>query len=93
MFDTGSSFSFIRRDVLDNCKALGLPYTLETTQESCLMANGKPCVASEVAVLEVRIQSSSWKFQFFILDNCPIPCILGVNFLRMAKVRIDFVAR
>jgi hypothetical protein len=93
MFDSGSSLSFIRRDVIDNCKLLGLPYTLETTQERCLMANGEPCVASEVALFEVKLQSSSWKFQFFILDDCPIPCILGVNFLTMAKVRIDFVAR
>jgi hypothetical protein len=93
MLDSGSSLSFIRRNVLENIKSLGLPCELESTEERCLLANGEPCVVSEVAVLQIKLQTFSWKFRFLVLKECPIPCILGVNFLAMAKLRVDFVAR
>ena len=53
MLDSGSSRSFIRRDVLDTIKRQRLPYTVETTEERCLMANGETCVLSEVCVLGI----------------------------------------
>jgi hypothetical protein len=84
--------SFLRHDVLDNIERLGLPYTLETAEEHCLMASGESCVISEVVVLGIKMPFS-WKFMFSVLGDCPIPCILGVDFFTFAKVRIDFVAR
>jgi hypothetical protein len=46
-------------------------------------------------------RSSGWELKYilfpgsldFVLDDYPVPCILGVNFLSLAKVRIDFSAR
>jgi transposase InsO family protein len=57
------------------------------------VANGEPCAVSEIAELSVKIHSFSWKVLFLILEDCPLPCILGVDFLAKAKVRIDFAAR
>jgi hypothetical protein len=81
MLDSGSSLSFLRRDILDNIKTLGLPYTLKTAKERQLV-NGETCVVSEV-FLRIKIHSFLWKFCFLVLDNCPIPCILGVDFFNL----------
>jgi predicted aspartyl protease len=93
MLDSGFSQSFLRRDVFDNIKRLGLPHFVETAERRSLMVNGESCVSSEVIVLEIKIHSFSWKFNFLVLDKCPIPCILGVDFMIFAKVRIDFSTR
>jgi hypothetical protein len=93
MLDCGSSQSFLRRDVLDNIKRLGLSHSVETTERRSLMVNGESCVSSEVIVLGMKIHSFSWKFDFLVLYKCPIPYILGVHFMTFAKVRIDFSTR
>jgi hypothetical protein len=93
MMDTGSSLSFLRRDVVDNIKDLKLPYALQMTKEQCLLVNGQKCVITEAITLQIKIRMFSWKFQFFILNSCPIPCILGVNFLAHAKVCLNLADR
>jgi hypothetical protein len=93
MFDSGSSLSLLRSDVLDNIQRLGLPVTLESTEQRCLLANGEPCAVSEIAGLSIKIHSFSWKVRFLVLRDCPLPCILGVDFLTKAKVHIDFAAQ
>lgn len=49
-------------------------------------------VISEIAVLGIKICSFSWKCRFLVLVDSPIPCILGVDFMARAKVRLDFIA-
>jgi hypothetical protein len=84
VFDSGSSRSFIKQDILHNIKELGLPCTLQRVQERCVMANGEPCVIAEIAVFSLKIGYFSWKWRFSILRNSPIPCILGVDFMSHA---------
>ena len=93
MFDSGSSRSFIRQDVFKNIEQLKLPFALEQAEERCVMVNGQPCVISEMAVLSIKIGSFSWKHRFLIFGECPVPCILGVDFMTRAKMRLDFVTR
>ena len=93
VLDSGSSLSFIRQDVLHNFEELGLPCTLQRVQERCVMANGEPYVIAETAVLGIKIGSFSWKWRFSILRKGPIPCILGVDFMSHAKLKLDSVAR
>jgi hypothetical protein len=93
IFDSGSSLSFIRRDCVDRIKQLKLPYVISKTQEQCVLANSEPCVVSEVVELNIKIQGFSWKRPFQILTDCPVPCILGIDFLTAAKLNIDFFAR
>jgi hypothetical protein len=61
VFDSGSSRSFIRQDVLHNIEELGLPCTRQRVQERCVMANGDPCVIAEIVVLAIKIGSFSGK--------------------------------
>jgi hypothetical protein len=44
----------------------------------------------EAVDLSIKIQSFSWKIKFLVLDHCPVPCILGDNFLTAAKMQLDF---
>jgi hypothetical protein len=92
MLDFGSSFSFIHWDVVDNIKRFRLPHVLATTEERCLMANAQSCKVSDVVELGVKIQDF-WIFRFRMLGDCPISCILGIDFLTKARVRINFAAR
>jgi hypothetical protein len=41
--DSGSSTSFLRRDVFANVKKLGIAYSVASEQETCLMADGQTC--------------------------------------------------
>jgi hypothetical protein len=93
MLDSGSSPSFVGREVFDIIKELGLPYTVEKTQERCQMANAGICDVTQAVVLPIKLHGVSWKVRFLVLDHCPIPSILGVDFLTSAQVRIDFAVR
>jgi hypothetical protein len=59
VLDTGSSRSFVRRDVVDNIKNLKLPHTLHTTQEQNLLVNGQECVSTEAITLQMKIRTFS----------------------------------
>jgi hypothetical protein len=91
--DSGSSLLFIRRNVLDNIKRLGLPCSWQRAEARCIFANGEPCALSEVVILSIKIQSFFWKCPFRILEECPILCILGVEFMTRAQMCVDFSAR
>ena len=90
MLDSGSSVSFVRRDVLDDIDNLRLPYKLETTGERCQAANGEPCNITKAVILTVKLHGYSWKVRFLIFEQCPVPCVLGVDFLGRARVRMNF---
>jgi hypothetical protein len=93
MLDAGSFLSFVGREVFNNIKKLGLLYTVEKTQERCQMANAGVCDVTQAVGLPIKLHGPSWKVRFLVLDHCPVPCILGVDFLTSARVRIDFTVR
>ena len=92
LLDSGSSISFIRRSVFDGIQKLGLRCQVEEVNQVCCMAAGQGCVAKEVVTLSIKLQKYSWTFKFFIFDESPVPCILGMDFLVFAKVQLDFAA-
>jgi hypothetical protein len=93
MLDSGSSLSFVRRDVFENIKELGVPCTVETTQERCQIANAGVCEFTQAVILSIKLELFSWKVRFLGFDQCPVPSILGVDFLSSAQVQLDFAAR
>lgn len=80
MIDTGSSVSFIRRDVLKNLKGLG---DTEARQTSRKLRNlsGNPLNISGVVSVPVNIdllKDSNWSVDLYILDEaCEFEVILG----------------
>jgi hypothetical protein len=91
MFDSWSSLTFVRLDIFNKIKELGLPHTVETTEEYCQTANEGLCDVTQAVVFTVHFVS--WKIRFFMSEHCPVPCILGVDFFTLAKVRMDFATR
>jgi hypothetical protein len=90
MLDSGSSVSFVRREVLDEIDNLGLPYKLETTGERCQAANGEPCNIMKAVVMTVKLHGFAWKVRFLIFEQCPVPSVLGLYFLGRARLRMNF---
>jgi hypothetical protein len=80
-------------DVFNNIQKLALRHMVETVGERCLMANAAPHLVTEAVTLFIKIQLFSWKIRFLVLDHCPVPCILGADFLTTAKMRLDFATR
>jgi hypothetical protein len=83
---SGSSTSFLNRDVLANVKKLGIAYSVVSEQETCLMADGQACDIRETVSLSVKIRTFSWKFEFFIMEDCPVNSTLRVDFLFLLRL-------
>jgi hypothetical protein len=77
---SGSSFSFVRRDVFQQIQSLGLPSRVETTNRTLHMASGQSCVMKEAVSLQIKRHSFSWRNTFLVLDDSPVPSILGADF-------------
>jgi hypothetical protein len=50
------------------------------------MASGQSCVIKEAVSLQIKLYSFSWKYAFLVLDNSPVPAILGADFLAFSKM-------
>jgi hypothetical protein len=75
VLDSGSSFSFVRRDVFQQIQSLGLPSRLETTNRTLHMSSRQSCVIKEAVLLQKvldRIIASITGVQFplnFLLNQ------------------------
>ncbi|PNF36842.1 hypothetical protein B7P43_G09252, partial [Cryptotermes secundus] len=83
--DSGSSSSFIRRNVFQRIRSLGLPCWSEAVSQSCRATNGQNCAISLAVLLQTKLHSFSWKYSFLIFDDSPVPCILGADFWPLPK--------
>lgn len=92
VLDFGSSRSFMRRDVFERMKQLGLSHSVEAVQDSCVTASGQSCEMTDAIFCSFKIQSFSWKFKLLVFDQCPVPCILGTDLMSFAKVRLLFTS-
>jgi hypothetical protein len=90
MLDSGSSLSFMRGDVFQKIKKLGIPHVAQQAQELCLTANGESCSVVQAVTVSVKLQRFSWKVKFLVFERCPVPCVLGMDFLGLTRLRLDF---
>jgi hypothetical protein len=55
------------------------------------MADGSKCEVDELVILSIKIQDFAWKVQFAVIENCPVPAILGMDFfLSRSGMCVDF---
>lgn len=87
IFDSGSSFSFVRHDVVQQIASLGLPCSMQKTGRNLHMAAAQSCVIKEAVSLHIKLRSFSWTYVFLILEDSSVPCILVST-----KVRLDFAS-
>jgi hypothetical protein len=57
ILDSGSSFSFVRRDVFQQIQSLGLPCLVEVVNHTCHMASGQSSVIKEAVSLQIKLHS------------------------------------
>jgi hypothetical protein len=88
----GVAFSFVRQDVFQQTQTLGLPCFIEAANHIIHTASGQSCATEQVISLQIKLHSFSWKYTFFTLDDSPVPCILGADFLSFAKMQLDFAS-
>jgi hypothetical protein len=55
--DSGSSMSFLRRDVFEKVKQLGITYSVVSEQETCVMADGQAYNLRESVLLSIKIRT------------------------------------
>jgi hypothetical protein len=65
---------------------------MQKADQNLHMAAGQSSVIEEAVSLHIKFRSFSWTYVFFILEDSPVPCILGADFLASAKMRFDFAS-
>jgi hypothetical protein len=92
MLGSGSSLSFMREDVFQRIKKLGLPHVAEATKtlsdSKWQSVQGNPGGHYVDKASGVFVES-----QILVFEHCPIPCVLRVDFLALTKLRMDFATQ
>jgi hypothetical protein len=91
ILDSGSSFSFVRRDVFKQIQSLGLPSRVETTNRPLHVASGQSCVIKDAVSLQIQLLSFSWRYTFLVLEESSVLSILGADFLTRLFLSADEV--
>jgi hypothetical protein len=73
--------------------ALGVKAKKVSCRVSCHLANGLRCKVKEMVQLHFLLGIFSWNFRFKILEGCPVPIILGLDFLSHSKMVLDLGCR
>lgn len=77
MFDSGSSFSFIKRNVVEK---IGYLKVMKNNIEVSI-ANGKKMRFTDIVVLQIMMNKNKY-FQEFVVANIPEQMIIGVDFMQ-----------
>ncbi len=86
LFDTGASYSFVRRDVaerLATLEPLPQPMSFEMAQQ------GATVTARERVVLDFWIDGYRFSDEFLVLDNLSEELIIGAKTMQAWRLKID----
>ena len=90
LLDTGATFSYTRESVW---LELGVAYNQNANQQEVRLANGNCLEVMGIADIEFSIRSNpyaTYKVRARVVRNLLHGLILGVDFMQLAKVNIDF---
>ncbi|RWS21248.1 hypothetical protein B4U80_14918 [Leptotrombidium deliense] len=86
LIDTGGGCSIVDSDLVKH-----LPYTKSNTD--CIKINlisGQTYSMNEFITATITYENSSVNLRLFVVENFPYPVLLGIDWCRAAKVKIDF---
>ena len=86
LFDTGASYSFIRRDVAEQLATL-LPLVRPLSFETAL--EGQRLTASHRVVLDMWLQEWRFSDEFIVLDNLAESVIIGAKTMQAWRMKLD----
>jgi len=93
LVDTGAQFSCVRSDVAEFLYLTEEPCSFLSSSVVCVLADGRRCEINNAVKLHVKLLSFSWDHEFKILDEGPFPAILGLDFLKHTRMRVDVASR
>lgn len=86
LFDSGTSYSFIRRDIaerLATLEPLPQPMSFEMAQQGATLA------VRERAVLDFWIDGYRFSDEFFVVDNIADEVIIGATTMQKWRLKLD----
>ena len=86
LFDSGASYSFIRRDIAERLEILlplPQPMSFEMAQQ------GATLVVRERVVLDFWIDGYRFSDEFFVVDNLADELIIGATTMQKWRLRLD----
>ena len=86
LFDSGASYSFIRKDVAERLETL-LPLPQPMTFE--MAEQGATVVARERVVLDFWIDGFRFSDEFLVLDNLADELIIGATTMQKWRLKLD----
>ena len=88
LFDTGSVYSIINDKVYQALKERQVILQEEDLADRCHTANGENLVVAIIVKCHIKIMGFSWDYSFRVLPRLIIPCILGNDFIKHARVEL-----
>ncbi|GFT77413.1 retrovirus-related Pol polyprotein from transposon 17.6 [Trichonephila clavipes] len=87
LWDTGAEKSFISEEVYRKYFSYG---PRQKTKDRVVTAQGAPCCHLGQLELQIRIREFQKTWEFHILNNMQYQCILGIDFMKVSKLTLDF---
>ena len=88
LFDTGSVCSLINDRVYQALKERQVILQEEEATDRCHTANGENLEGSVIVKCHIKILGFSWDYSFRVVPSLIIPCILGNDFIKHARVEL-----
>ncbi|GFU64306.1 uncharacterized protein TNCV_3781171 [Trichonephila clavipes] len=87
LWDTGTEKSFIPAEVFKSCFVFRPKRKSDT---EVVTAQGAKCVNLVIVELQVRFREFTKQWSFHVIEDMQYQCVLGVDFMRITKISLDF---
>ncbi|GFT72249.1 retrovirus-related Pol polyprotein from transposon 297 [Trichonephila clavipes] len=87
LWDTGAEKSFISEEVYRKYFSYR---PRQKTKDRVVTAQGAPCSHLGRIELQIRIREFQKPWELHILDNMQYQCILGIDFMKVSRLTLDF---
>ena len=88
LFDTGSVYSIINDKVYQALKERQVILQEEDVTDRCHTANGENLEVALIVKCHIKIMGFSWDYSFRVVPRLIIPCLLGNDFIKHARVEL-----
>lgn len=89
LLDSGSSRSFISKELFNKLKELKLIKDVLKANHTVEVANQNKVTVRKEVTIHLKLEGFSWDFQFWVLNSLPFQMILGYDFMKYSKMSVD----
>lgn len=92
LLDSGSSRSFISRDLFTRLKERKLVKKVVKINHNVEIANRDKVTVRQEITVHFKFQQFSWDYEFWVLNSLPFSMILGFDFMKHSRMSVDLNA-